>query len=357
METVLRALRLRTNPFSPECNLGGRLERFDYTAGPLTPEVAPHHLAYYFDVYEWSDTQQVGKIGPNGRLETFPTQIGRPGMIVVISGFSGTGRTSLINLLLYEIKARASSSPLITNYPIVITRNRVQDAKNFASNFLRTVTKFAEGNKQKKIRSLPGVMQATFTNWKDNLSSDEPNTDFLFQQLAIDAQDAIPSTPIVFSLDATDYMNTPDTWRPTCTMLRNLANYIILSLSNRDHAVYILNSLTRNNFRIVWIDAPRMDIGRAKRFLMQRLSAEREGPPIAGEELFPFTDEALAALFSPTTGNQPVPLAISVAIRKLKGAFEKKLAEVAAIMADPNRQAQQLPPSLSINGADMTRLF
>src|SRR5689334_19008496 len=123
MNTAFNALRLKTNPFSPERMEDGQLIRFDYTAGPLTPEINPHHLQYYFDIYDWSDTQQVGNIGPDGRLVNFPTQVGRPGIIVVISGFAGTGRTSLINLLLYEIKNRASSTPIITKYPIKITSN------------------------------------------------------------------------------------------------------------------------------------------------------------------------------------------------------------------------------------------
>jgi hypothetical protein len=98
MNAAFNALRLKSNPFSPEHIEGAQLVRFDYTAGPLTPETTPHHLQYYFDLYDWSDTHQLGSIGPDGRLVTFPTQVGRPGMIVVISGFTGTGRTSLINL-------------------------------------------------------------------------------------------------------------------------------------------------------------------------------------------------------------------------------------------------------------------
>jgi hypothetical protein len=354
MNAALDALRLKTHPFSPERNEGGRLIHFDYASGPICPEVDSHYLRYYFDVYTWSNTQLLGKIGPDGRLEAFPSPIGRPGLIVVISGFAGTGRTSLINLLLYEIKTRAASTPLITDYPIKITRNRVQDAKNFASNFIRAVTKFTAGSKRKEIRNLPKKMQTTFNEWKENLSPEEPNTDFLFQGLAMDAQDALPDTQIVFSLDATDYMNTPDTWRPTCTMLRHLANYIILSLSNRDHAIYILNSLMKNGFQIVWVDAPRVDVTRTKHFLAHRLAAERGGAAV-GEELFPFSDEAIAALFSPTSGDQPISLAISVVIRKLKAAFDKKLSEVAVLMADSS--AHKLADSLSISGADMRRLF
>jgi hypothetical protein len=356
MNTAFNALRLKTNPFSPERMEDGQLIRFDYTAGPLTPEINPHHLQYYFDIYDWSDTQQVGNIGPDGRLVNFPTQVGRPGIIVVISGFAGTGRTSLINLLLYEIKNRASSTPIITKYPIKITSNRRQDAMNFADNFMRTVAKFTASSRKRDIKNLPKKMTSTFEKWKANSSPDETNADYLFQQLALDVEDTLPDIPIVFSLDATDYMNTPDTWRPTCTMLRYLANYIVLSLSNRDHALYIRNSLLRNNFQVVWIDAPRVDIPRAKRFLTQRLAAERQGAAALGEELLPFTDEAINALFASTSGGQPVPQSISVTIKKLKGAFDKKINDIVAVLADTAAAAQQLSAApLSISAVDMRR--
>ena len=354
MNSALSALRLKTNPFSPERSDGGRLVQFDYTAGPLTPEAYPHHLQYYFDLYDWSDTQQLGNIGPDGRLVTFPNQVGRPGMIIVISGFNGTGRTSLINLLLYEIKHRAPSGLIVTKYPIKITSSRRQDAMNFADNFIRTVTNFTAGNRQRAIKSLPTKMKDTFDRWKANSSPDETNADYLFQQLALDAEDVLPTTPIVFSLDATDYMNTPDTWRPTCTMLRYLANYIILSLSNRDHAIYLKNSLQRSNFQVVWIDSPRVDVPRARRFLTHRLAAEREGVTVQGAELFPFTDEAVNALFAPTNGNQSVPQPISVTIKKLKGAFDKKFSDITRVLADPATASQQLSAAnLSISAADM----
>lgn len=355
MTGAFAAFGLRTNPFSPERVEDGQPVQFDYTKGPLSPETNPNHLQYYFDIYKWSNAQLLGNMGSDGRLKAFPEQIGRPGMIVVISGFNGTGRTSLINLLRYEIKKRADPAPFVIEYSIQITGDRIQDARNFATRFISTVAKVTAGSKQKDVKNLPKKMQATFADWKENSTPQNTNTDFLFQGLALDMQDVLPKAQIVFSLDATDYMNTPDTWRPTCTMLRHLANYIILSLSNRDHAVYLLSSLTKTA-QIVWIDAPRVDAPGAKRFLTNRLAAERNAAAAPGQELFPFTDEAVEALFASTKGAEPVPLAISVALKKLKSAFDRKATDVAAALADP-AAAHGVPPSLSINGADMRRAF
>src|SRR5262245_58197011 len=100
-------MKLRTNPFSPELTVNGQPVRFDYIQGPLTPQQNAFHLAYYFDLYKWSDPDQLGRMGQDGRVAAFPDRFGQPGMIIVISGTAGTGRTSLENLLLFEIAERA----------------------------------------------------------------------------------------------------------------------------------------------------------------------------------------------------------------------------------------------------------
>jgi hypothetical protein len=356
MNEAIAALGLKTNPFSPERVEDGNTVRFDFTAGPLSPEGNPSHLQYYFDIYKWSDSQLVGNIGADGRLRAFPDQVGRPGMIIVISGFSGTGRTSLINLMRYEIRKRANPAPLVIEYSIQITGDRIQDARNFATRIIGTVAKATASDKRKEVKNLSKKMQATFADWKENATPQNANTDFLFQGLALDLEDALPGAQIVFSLDATDYMNTPDTWRPTCTMLRHLSNYIILSLSNRDHAIYLLHSLTKNA-PVVWVDAPRVDASTAKRFLANRLASERNAQALPGQDLFPFTDEAIEALFAPTAGGDPVPLSISIAVKKLKSAFDRKVTDVTADLADPAAAAQRSPASHSISGADMRRTF
>jgi hypothetical protein len=107
---------------------------------------------------------------------------------------------------------------------------------------------------------------------------------------------------------------------------------------------------------VIWIDAPRVDASVARKFLINRLAAERNAEAAPGQELFPFTDEAVDALFASTTGGAPVPLAISVAVKKLKNAFDRKAVDIAAALADP-AAAQVIEASLSINGADMRQAF
>jgi hypothetical protein len=228
------ALRVRTNPFSHELTIAGQPVRFDYLQGALAPHEHAWHLNYFFDIYKWVDHEQLGKLGIDGRIRTFPDRADRPGLIIVISGASGAGRTSLENLLRFEIASRAQSPPIVTEYRIGVTSKRAQDALNFATSFIKEVERrlAKTGEKRKEIKNLPKQLRETVKEWKENLVADDPNTDFLFQQLAGDIRTYLPETPIVFCLDASNHINTPDTWTPACTMLRNLADYIILSLTS-----------------------------------------------------------------------------------------------------------------------------
>jgi len=351
------ALQLRTNPFSPDINISGQQLKFDYLQGPLTPQQNRVHLKYYFDLYRWSDPEYVGSIGRDGRISAFPEGFGQPGMIVVISGVSGTGRTSLENLLQFEITARADSEPLLTRYTIEVSSNKVQAAQNFATLFIQDIEDYLSKVKRaKEAKTLPKRLKAIMKEWRESLVPDEPNTDFLFQQLTREVRKILPKTPIVFSLDATNHINTPDTWRPACIMLRNLADFVILSLSNHDHASYLRTSLKDYQMRAVWIHAPRIDAAQTIRFLTARLLEERTANLEPGEELFPFTEGAVKALFAPAGGAGPITLSIGVAIKKLKGAFEKKCADIHVILA--NEPGVAIPAArLRITDADMQSYF
>jgi hypothetical protein len=211
--TPYAALRLRTHPFAPEKVIEGRpIQLFDYSRGPLEPRKNANDLQGYFDLYVCADNEQLGRLKDDGRLDVFPNRAGPFGTIVVISGVGGTGRTSLEELLLFEIASRAKSAPVITDYRIGITSKRVQDAANFASLFIARVEDIVKGGEQRKgVKGLPKALRATVKEWKDGLVGDDPNTEFLFTRLAENMRNSLPDTPVVFRLDATNHMNTPDT--------------------------------------------------------------------------------------------------------------------------------------------------
>ena len=350
------ALRLRAHPFAPEKLVGGQTVRFDYQKGPLDPKASPVDLEYYFDLYAWDDSKQLGPLAPNGRINEFPSRGGVYGSIIVISGVSGTGRTSLEELLLFEIASRSKSPPIVTLYPIAVTSKQVQDASNFANRFISRVEAFlvTSSDRRKEIKALPKTLKGIVKEWKEGLVGDDPNTEFLFTALAENVRGLLPDTPIVFRLDATSHLNTPDTWTPACTMLRNLADYVILSLSDQDHARYLRTSLLDRQVRIFWVDVPRVDEAKTRRFLEHRLGAEREG---AADELFPFTAEALKALFAPTEGNKPRSLPISVALKNLRGVFDRKCTDLEALLKNAAGAGALPEARLRITADDMKGYF
>ncbi len=310
------AMQLRANPFLPELTIRGQQIQFDYLRGPLSPQENGMPLNFYFDLYDWRDQDQVGKIGQDGRIREFPDRFGQPGMIIVISGGSQTGRSSLENLLLFEVKARSKTKPIRTEFKIEISSNKVVAAHNFALTFVSDIVDYVDDLKRiKGAKALPGKLRATIAAWKASVTEGEPNTEFLFQQLTRDVRKTLPDTPIVFCLDASSHMNTPDTWRPACVMLRNLADFVLLSLSKPDHAAYLRTSLRDSQMRAAWIDAPRVGADQIKRFLATRLAVERLAP--VGHELFPFTEGAIRELFAPTRKGEVITLSIGVVTRRM----------------------------------------
>jgi hypothetical protein len=320
----------------------------------LNPQKNASHLRFYFDLYKWCDADEIGKIDTTGRVANFPRRFGPPGMVIVISGVSGTGRTSLENLLLFEIESRAHSPCVVTRYPVEISRNKIQAAHNFASLFVSDIgDHLVRLGRPKDSKALVLLLKDIIKEWRSNLVGDDPNADFLFLQLMQAAKKKLPDTPIVFSLDASNHMNTPDTWHPICTMLRNLADFVILLLSKGDHARFLRTGLRDSQARVVWIDVPRIDAEKARRFLAARLSGERTAPVAPASELFPFTDGAISALFAPTSEGEPVVLSIGVAIKHLKGVFEKKCADVARRQAGSPSPAEIADEELQITESDM----
>jgi hypothetical protein len=349
------AMQLKSHPFLPEITVNGQQVRFDYLRGPLSPRQDGMPTNFYFDFYDWRDEDQVGKIGQNGRIKQFPDRLYESGMIIIISGASQTGRSSLENLLLFEVENRVSK-PISIALKVDIGVGTVQMAQNFASRFTTKVGNYlADQGRAQEGEAVVRKMRDTIASWRESLVPGETNTQFLFEELADHVRRLLPDTPIVFSLNATSHINTPDAWSPLCFMLRDLANFLIISLSTSDHARFLRTVMRDNQVRVAWIDAPRVGANQMTRFLAERLAAERIAP--GPQELFPFTEAAIKALFA---SSQPqggdIALSIGVAIQKLKGAFDRKCADLQATLgAAP---AAPVPPErLEITDADMKQYF
>jgi hypothetical protein len=346
------ALKLRTNPFAPVTRVDGREIRLDYYKGPLRPRKDELALRYYFDLYTWARRDSLGPLADDGRIQAFPDGGNSLGTAIVISGLSGTGRTSLEELLLYEIAHRSGSKSIVTDYSIQVSAKPAQDAGDFARMFIGEVQDYLDdiAEKSEAQKALVERLNAQRKDWIDSGDESSRNPEALFGAFARPVRRAFPNTPIVFRLDATHYLNSSDTWGPILRMLRQLADYVILSLSVKDDASLLQARLERD-IRIFWIDAPRISADKMKSFLERRLAAERSNAEADLDPLFPFTEEALDALFAGTEQGKRVEHPISVAIQKLRRAFDKKYDEIAAAGAG-------VPVArLLITAEDMKRSF
>jgi len=349
-----REFGLRTSPFTPSLQEDGRQLRFAYGAGPLNPyqKDSSYHLRYYFDFYDWMDRGAIAVIQENGRLRVFARPRSDQPMVVLISGFRGTGRTSVKNLLLYEIATRTRGVPVVTEFKISMTAQRAQDAANLANTFVKNFEGRPNTGNVKK------ALQETIKGWRENLLGDDPNMEFLFQSLRNDVDAAIPDTTTVFCLDASSYSASPDMWRQTCKAVSLLADFVILFISDRNQANFSKSNLLRNNFQVAWIDAPTVDRAKMAHFLAKRLRDERvASQQRVASELAPFTPDALDALFSATDGTAPRPvvrLPISFALDTLKRAFNQKCQQLAGCLAELGGDVQKVDPTLLwITEADM----
>lgn len=345
---------LRTNPFTPTVVENDNPTRFEYGGGPLNPfaEENRYHLRYYFDVYDWMDPHAVDGLNGDGRLRVFERGSGQKPMIVLISGFQGTGRTSLKNLLLFEIATRSAKEPIVTEIKISLTTDRAQDAQNLASTFVKNFTT------PTNMGNVRNALQESIKNWRESRLGSDPNMEFLFQSMRNDVEAAIPDRPIVFCFDATNHATSPDAWRQICKAVALLADFVILFVSDRNQANLSKTILAQSNYQAAWIDAPAVDHGKMGRFLAKRLREERiAAHQHAAAELAPFHPDALKVLFSATQGaGQPenVTLAISFALANLKRAFNNKCNELAAALQAAGGDVEKIDPQCFwISEADM----
>ena len=318
----------------------------------MAPQRDLGHLDYYFDLYRWSDHDQFGPIRANSRVVPFPGSLEISGMVIVISGEIGTGRTSLENLLLLEIAELSPlQPPMLTRYTVAITSNKIQAAQNFATLFIRGIGRYLTERGTAEAERITKELKEIVKDWRETLVDGETNTEFLFAQMTGIVREALPDTPIVFCVDASSHFNTPDVWRPHCIMLSNLADFVILLLSNRDHASYLRTSLKDNQIRATWIDAQRIGSAQAKDYLIDRLTAKRLG---SADSLHPFTNEALQMLFAGGPGSGSIVRSINTTLQQLKHAMKKKGEEIIAIeAAHPD---QEIPlEQVQITGNDMKR--
>ncbi|WP_449383549.1 hypothetical protein [Bradyrhizobium sp. UFLA05-112] len=353
--------RLRTNPFAPLAP--GGVAKFDYLAGSLAPHQHSGDLASYFDHYDWKDKDRLVGVGKTG-LTTLAPPGAAAGTVILLSGFQGTGRKSLRNMLHYDVHSRFAPRPVIvTEHTAAIVPDRLNVADTLLQSFFRRVRDYDDTLKNKGANRLSKLMADTRKEWKESALVQSPDVDALFGYLKEDVSRAATVPLIVFFLDATVHAFDLDAWRPTCATLCKLADYAFVSFSDLSKASILKYNLATNAIRVALVDSPRITKAQTVDFLRWRLAEERTPALAAGAgsepELAPFTGAALDELFAPTPrAPEPVTLPIKVVISRLDGAFSQKCEALAQQLAANGGNVNAIPPgAVRITRDDMKRLI
>lgn len=300
---------------------------FAYSRGPLQPNVDQAQLSYYFDFYAWNNQAALDGLAPDGRVKNLVADTDGQTMTFLISGAGGCGRSSMKNLLLYELGTRAQSGLLTVEALANLSISRAQSAMSLTQAIASTVgaKELALGHQNKPTSS--ALLDAAKT-WKGLIvDAAEPDTGSLFQTLKGIVRQAFPDEWLVVTLDALNPALTQDTARTTRDMLDGFADFIIFALTDADHARFIRNKCQQAMKPIFWVNAPKVSKEAVTKFLDKRFADERTKPAPVGQSLHPFTKEAISILFDPSRAGDPaVTMPLRVAIKKLESALTSRLA-------------------------------
>ena len=341
------AFNLVMNPFEPVVRINGQEARYRYSgSGPLKPQECAEHLLLYFNIYDWKDEHKLKGIGADGRLIVLQRPNDDRSMVILISGFRGSGRTSALNLLKYEIAARSLRPPIAIEYNATITANQNQHAREIALILLRAVRRAG-------LDPLAGRLAETQKDWAAAVGDNAGSPETLFAMFKDDIADLASGLSVVITLDAQDHKVTSDVWRPICRMLSRVADFVIVSLSDHDQAQHFRNNLELGEFQVAWVDAPKVTKDRIMQFLSHRLSKERVEPARVHSPLSPFTPEALQVLFRAIGGNKAEgTMPIAVAMSRLTDVFRHK---AQALLQDIKNGVALTVDSVQISGQDMEK--
>jgi len=283
----------------------------------LAPMKHPDHLDYYFDFYEWRDQARLKGISAEGRIEILQLSVNTT--TILISGPTGCGRSSLENLLLYEITELAQSAPLILSLKLRVgQRDTTSRGLALANN---TYAEVRRGSPEKGQ-----VLLATIEGWKALiLPGTQPDIANLFEQLRRDINDELPGALVIVSLEALDHTISYEAALDTADMVQGFADIVILSVTVSDTARYIRTSFTTRQRAVAWVNAPRVAPRDLKRYVEKRFGAERSGGDPRPGPLHPLTEEAIETVFASADATNVIDLPIRIAIQKLADVLRGKL--------------------------------
>jgi hypothetical protein len=317
----------------------------------LDPRKDRRLLNYYFNVYDWRYSSLVGRFSREDGLQEFPRPEDLPHkgpVLILISGTGQTGRSSLVNLVLYKIETLWESMPIIVETSLD-GFDKAQNMKNMARLFIQTYALEEAAPTEEQL-------------WKIyERETKEPSTGIdahytaLFSSLRLVIK-KFCNRPIVFLImGADDY----DLWACIYNSSIALAEYLIVETSKTADALTCHTLMTNKGKNVAHINALMLDSEAARQYLVDRLSSERPAdlPADDKDDLMPFTEEALEILYKPGTSIDPEKAApVRHPIGWLRETFRRVLKEhldELSKIVEANPQELENPGRLIVNGKKM----
>jgi len=297
---------------------------------PLDPTKDERLVNFYYDFYNWTNSNLIQNIDSNSAFKMFPAQVDMTNLkslMILIAGYNNSGRESLRNLIIHKIRCQAGNAPLLVEVDIP-DRNHADNIKMIARSFNRAYkTAALAAPSYEDLKTLYDEETAGRATGVDSFYSS------LFQaiQTAIRGHCAVPVVLIVTGVN--DY----EVWRAIHNSTRYLFQFTIVLSSD------VLNARTCNNLmktdgrNVVLIESPKLGLASATNYLKNRLKSERidKNNPVTNNQLGPFTTKALEALFAPSESakeTEQIEWEIGWLNRRLQAALDDHLTALQKIV-------------------------
>src|ERR1044072_9066262 len=293
--------QLRDNPFA-------------FVGRSLSPRDDAKQLALYLDFYDWSQADLFNGLDANGSIKFIAPQ-NNATTTILISGESGSGRSSIKNLLVYELEKSKNPAPivLVLTVPASPTLEKLATALSF---------KLSQEMTKRSPADAPAIQQ-TIANWRA-VSGADPNAELLFPELRQNLDEALPGADVIVTLDASSHNLTRDSARATNAMLNGFATFVIMSLTAPGDAQFIRNKSLEGG-KPSWIGVPGVDAATIVGYVSRRLAAERTPGAQPASATFPFDGGAIEELFAKTSGKGNEKISIRIALTRLTMALQNKI--------------------------------
>ena len=336
--------QFRTHPFCPLVGADGQPLAQDPFSLPLNPPAEERHVGYYYDLYDWSSSNQVGPLDSAQIVQNFPTPedlVNFGPLLTIIAGPEHSGRESLRNLLLHKVEQQ-SGEPLVINVTLE-GGDRAQIVKQVAELFmLEYPTHF-------DTPTFDSLQRAFQTITKTKVVGQYSYYANLFQlwrsQIRVGC-----NRPLVLNI-----VGKPDynTWRVLYNSTKPLFSYTFVLTGDVASAKTCRSIMQGGNVALI-VAQPLSEV-EALKYVRLRLSTERPSnfPP----SLEPFTPDAISALYPRgPTATEDVHWQIAFINRTMRRALDEHLRWLVTVLTERNSSDRKdlSPQEIEIN-ADAVR--